>query len=351
MTAAEAVFFPLDKQLNVQERNWSESVIREATWLSGASDSYAKAEEILIRIGRLGISESTLWQHVKKRGEKLQEAEETRKNKAVALPRIDERPRQPAAGADRMGVSMDGGMVHIREEGWKEFKVGAVFEIEKRPVRNLATDEWSEQAYAGKSSYVAHLGDAQTFGPLIYTEAKSRNWENARETQTIGDGAHWIWNLADEYFPLTVRTVDWYHASQYLHDAAKLLYPASISASTRWYNRAETKLFQGKSRSIVKSITTKISAQPHLNTDDVSAKITYFRNNYKRMQYMEFREDGFLIGSGVIESGVKQFKARFTGPGMRWSRHGLQRLIPIRAAVLSKNFDSLWHSVFPSPPN
>lgn len=66
---------------------------------------------------------------------------------------------------------------------------------------------------------------------------------------------------------------------------------------------------------------------------------------------MEFREDGFLIGSGVIESGVKQFKARFTSPGMHWSRDGLQRLIPICAAVLSRSFDHLWHSVFIPPLN
>ena len=69
------------------------------------------------------------------------------------------------------------------------------------------------------------------------------------------------------------------------------------------------------------------------------------------MQYMEFREDGFPIGSGMVESAAKQFKARFTGPGMRWSRNGLQRLIPIRAAVLSDSFDLLWASVFNSPTN
>jgi hypothetical protein len=66
---------------------------------------------------------------------------------------------------------------------------------------------------------------------------------------------------------------------------------------------------------------------------------------------LEFRENGFPIGSGMVESAAKQFKARFTGPGMRWARLGLQRLIPIRAAVLSHAFDHLWDSVFTSPLN
>lgn len=320
-------------------------------WLSGVSDSYERAEEILRRIGKHEMSDSTIWNHVKKRGSKLQEAEEERKARAIALPRVGERPRQPSPGAERMGVAMDGGMVHIREDGWREFKVGSVFEIEQRLVRDPDLDTWSEQPHACDNSYVAHLGEAQNFGPLIWAEAQSRGWEDARETQTIGDGAQWIWNLAEKYFPLSVRTVDWYHASEYLHDTAKLLYPATPSASTRWYKQAETMLFQGQAESIVDSVIDKIDAKPDLDIDELSSKNTYFRNNYKRMQYMEFREDGFLIGSGVVESGVKQFKARFTGAGMRWTRGGLQRLIPIRAAVLSDSFDILWDSVFPPPPN
>ena len=60
------------------------------------------------------------------------------------------------------------------------------------------------------------------------------------------------------------------------------------------------------------------------------------------MQYQDFREQGYPIGSGTVESGIKQFKARLTGPGMRWSRIGAQRMLTIRAAVLSDNFDDLW---------
>jgi len=351
VTAAKVVFFPLDRQLDVKERNWSESIIREASWLSGKAGSYEEVEEILRRIGKIEMDDSTIWRHVEKRGECLREAEEKRKEKATALPQVGERPRQPSEGADRMGVGIDGAMVNIREEGWKEFKVGAVYEIEERSNRDLITGEWTKVACAVNNSYVAHLGDAQEFGPLIWSEAQSRGWEDARDTQTIGDGALWIWNLADEYFPLSVRTLDWYHGAEYLHNAAQLLFPASASATTRWFNRAETMLFQGQAETISDAISDKIDANPALANDALSAAISYFHNNHKRMQYMEFREDGFPIGSGMVESAAKQFKARFTGPGMRWSRLGLQRLIPLRAAVLSHSFDHLWHSVFSSPPN
>ena len=50
----------------------------------------------------------------------------------------------------------------------------------------------------------------------------------------------------------------------------------------------------------------------------------YFRKNQYRMRYQEMREDGWAIGTGIVESGAEQFKARFTGPGMRWSRDGAE---------------------------
>lgn len=351
MTTAEVVFFPLDRQLDVKERNWSESIIREATWLSGKAGSYEEAEAILKRIGRIEMDDSTLWRHVKMRGEKLREAEEMRKEKSIALPQVGEVPRQPSPRADRMGVGVDGAMVNIREEGWKEFKVGTVYEIAERANRDRITGEWIMTPCAVNNSYVAHLGDAQEFGPLIFSEAQARGWEDARYTQTIGDGAAWIWHLADLYFPLSIRTLDWYHGSEYLHNAAAALFPTATSAANRWFNKAETMLFQGHAQTIADAIADKIDAHPALDNESLNAAVSYFQNNHKRMQYMAFREDGFPIGSGMVESAAKQFKARFTGPGMRWSRKGLQRLIPIRAAVLSDSFDLLWASVFNSPTN
>jgi hypothetical protein len=53
----------------------------------------------------------------------------------------------------------------------------------------------------------------------------------------------------------------------------------------------------------------------------------------------------------MVESGIHQFRMRFTAPGMRWSRDGAERLLPVRAAILSKRFDGVWRSVYNLPPN
>lgn len=46
----------------------------------------------------------------------------------------------------------------------------------------------------------------------------------------------------------------------------------------------------------------------------------YFEKQKRRMNYLEMRAEGWLMGSGTFESGAKQYKERFTVPGIRWKR-------------------------------
>jgi hypothetical protein len=104
-------------------------------------------------------------------------------------------------------------------------------------------------------------------------------------------------------------------------------------------------LYQGHAAQIASMLTQrahKLPAQAH----SLLSHATYFENNQRRMNYMQNREDDLLIGSGAVESEAKQFKARFCGPGMRWSRVGLNHLLPIRAAVMQDSFDADWNSVY-----
>jgi hypothetical protein len=62
--------------------------------------------------------------------------------------------------------------------------------------------------------------------------------------------------------------------------------------------------------------------------DDLLSESRYFSKNKRRMRYLSLREEGYVIGSRMVESGCKKFKERFCGPGMRWSKGGIERLIP-----------------------
>lgn len=325
-------------------------MVKEAVWLSGVVDSYEEAEAVMSRVGHLFMSDSTIWRRVEKWGEQFVEVEQQRQQQANRLPTRTEllRPTQQQTGCK--GVSMDGAMVHILQEGWKELKVGCVFDIDVRPTLDEESQEWIDQGHAINNSYVALLGQSDPFGQLLWSEAHHRGWEQYFDTQVIGDGAAWIWNLAQQHFFDSRQTVDWYHASQHLHTAAQAYYPDNSAHAQRWYNQAQTTLFQGQAEKIVTSLRKRAGQQPR-TAELLNTEAGYFENNKRRMDYLDCREEGYLIGSGMVESGAKQFKARFTGPGMRWSRPGLERLLPIRTAILSHSFDTLWPSVYNSPNN
>ena len=71
----------------------------------------------------------------------------------------------------------------------------------------------------------------------------------------------------------------------------------------------------------------------------------YFDRHQRRMQYQQFREEGLPMGSGMVESGVKQFKLRLCGTGMRWDEDNANTMLVLRAAALSDEFDDLWAHV------
>jgi len=318
-------------------------------WLSGLVP-FGVAEEILQQVGRVGVSDSSLWRRVQEVGEKFKEQMEEERIRANVLEGRGGGPVERVEPKGRMGVAMDGCMIHIREEGWKELKVGCVFEVETGWVVDRETGERVEVGRAVANSYVAHLGGPEVLGQMVWAEAKRRGWEGAVETEVVGDGAPWIWNLAADYFYDSHQVVDWYHATEHLAEAARLLKGEGTQARTIWFNQWKKRLFQGDALQLALALQAAAAKQPEI-AEALEREAGYFYNNHRRMNYQEMREERWVIGSGMVESGGKQFKARLAGSGMRWSRPGAERLIPIRAAIMSGRFTELWRLARNSPPN
>ena len=300
-------------------------------WVSGLVP-YTQAQEVLERIGHYPVSRWSVWRQTQQHGARLK-AYVDRQNTRVGVERV----MLPAPGRSspgRQGVSMDGGMVHIRGEGWKEMKVGTVYDVELRLERDPETHDWVERAHGVGMAYTAVLGSAEQFGHALWGLAWRRGLPMAAQTSVTADGAEWIWNLATDLFPKSVQIVDWYHACQHLAEAAQALYPADEDALRRWYHQRAADLYKGD----VHRIT-----QP-LDRAGLSQHAHYFHTHARRMQYQLWVEEGYPIGSGTVESGIKQFKGRLTGAGMRWSRPSAEQMLVIRGAVMGRSFDALWNA-------
>lgn len=317
-------------------------------WLSGLVP-FEQAEKILQEIGQVNISRCSIWRRTEVWGKKFKALEEAEQVKANALPEQWQPPSRAEVADQRQGVAMDGVMVHVRREGWKELKVGAVFDIEVRVGKDEHTREPVQMAHAVHNSYVAHLGGPDIFGEQMFAEARRRGWEQAQDTQVIGDGAVWIWNQADLHFGHSHQLVDWYHADQHLANAARLFKGEGTQAFHLWFNSRETALYQGHAERVACELEQAAAELPNV-AEELRREAGYFREHQHRMNYLEMREQEYVIGSGMVEGGAKQYQARLCGPGMRWSRQHVEHLIPIRTAILSGRFPDVWQTVYNSPP-
>ncbi len=309
-----AALCPQDEAFGDSASGYSQALQREMVWLSGHVP-YEQAQAIAERIGGWHVAVGTWWQQTQVHGPRLLEATEEAQPQVSLETTQGDNPRYaPQAGK---AVSMDGGMVHVRGEGWKELKVGRVADM---PVGNFANDEHIRLSHL---RYCGVLGDVAAFEPAL---------PYAGVVVVTADGAAWIWRLADHYFPCAAQVVDWYPACQHLAEAAQARFPNAPQAAQRWTDDLKAHLFKGEIHLI----------REQFNRYALADYGDYFADHGRRMQYAQFRAAGFPIGSGGLESGVKQFKQPLSGPGMRWSRPALQRMIVVRSPVLGDVFDHLW---------
>lgn len=342
-------FFPLDEQLAIRDAHWSERLTALSVWLYGHVSGEVAAE-MFKQLSQLILPQPSVWRRATHWGKRIQAVEQQRQQTANALPLRGQAGPHTLRLPQNMGIGMDGTMICLRKEGWKELKMGTVFDIEVRLEAIDERDELQERAHAVYNSYVAYLGEPAPFGQLLWSEALRRQVPQAHDTIALGDGAKWIWNLVHEHFSDSWQVVDWYHAQQHLYTAAHLGLGEGSSAAVQWVKEMRTPLYQGQVWQVVEGIR-ELAAEYPAQHKALEKEATYFENNKRRVQYLEVRDAGLPIGSGMVESGCKQFGARFNGAGMRWSRAGAERLVPIRAAILSGCFDEVWHAAYHAPLN
>ena len=315
------VFSPLDKAWQIDSRGYSCQFAYEVVWLSGHVP-FAVVSQIFAQLTQISIGATTVWEQTQVHGERLVAYQETQERQtSVERTRWNQQAYDPFS---KRCLSIDGGMIHIREEGWKEFKVGLVSDFEHQ----WQLDEPGVRLL--NSHYTAVIGDVETFSPALWKLSVEQKVPYAGRLVAVCDGAQWIWRLVNDLFPVCTQILDWYHARQKLSQLTQDCFPDNRQQAQRSYQFLSDKLFRGQILEIIHF------GQAHQQS------ITYFHNQQRRMQYQQFQALGFPIGSGGIESGIKQYKQRLTGAGMRWSRQGAQRLIVIRSAILSDTFEELW---------
>ncbi|MFL5806230.1 MAG: ISKra4 family transposase [Roseiflexaceae bacterium] len=320
---------PLDQQLGVCAGGISAGLDELLALLGATEDSFAAAAAVLEKLTLVTVCHNTVRQATEQLGQLLQAHEQ----QVLAVAQVSSTPplvrKLPAA---RMYVSMDGVLVHIRGKGWKEMKLGAVYSTCERRSRRHP-ERSTVQTVA--PSFVADLVEAASFGEQLWAEAVARGVLLASEVVVLGDGSHWIWELAALYFPQAVQILDWYHASSYLWAAAHAIYGEGSELAKRWASDQLVLLWDGKVLDVIATLQTQSGAGAA-----VAEAITYYTYHQGRMHYAEYRARGMQIGSGSIESGCKQvIGARLKQAGMIWAAEGAVAVASVRTWLKSGRWE------------
>ena len=200
-------FFPLDRRLNLTKHvSLSPETIAQALRLV-VEIPYARAAKQFSELTHVTLSKSSLERLVKKYGGRLvaQQAQEGQATVQIASEETEVVWRKtPAPASEVMNISMDGAMVNIRGEGWKEVKlvsVSAVRHLLDAVTGNLTT-------HLDEHSYRAGLWDATAFGQQQWAEACGRGVEKANYLSSVNDGAAWIWNIVRMCYGNCVEILD-----------------------------------------------------------------------------------------------------------------------------------------------
>jgi hypothetical protein len=336
---------PRDRELDVAGVACSPGV-RRMIAVVGSEASFEQGRQQLELLAGIEVTAKAVERQAEAIGADIEACQQTEMRRAKQL----ELPEVCTPSVPVFYIEMDGtgvpvvkaetqgrtGKVEGQSAHTREVKLGCVFtqtstDEEGRPVR----DEES-------TSYVAAIETAEQFGLRLYTEAWRRGWNRAEKKVVIGDGAVWIWNLADQHFPGAIQIVDLYHARQHLWELSAKLFAGDDKARQRWMARCLHRLDHGKIEALVKILRDHPPATEEL-AKTLGNEAEYFLRNADRMRYPVFRAQGLFVGSGVVEAGCKTIiGARLKCSGMFWTVRGANAIIALRCCRLSRNFEDYW---------
>jgi hypothetical protein len=334
---------PLDKRMGISAGEVTPG-LAELLALAGVEVAFEEASRFVERYLLFRVSDNTLRKETEQFGALQKEREDEWKQQSQNETWLQERLRKVGKQPGRFYGSIDGVMAPCKGE-WRELKNIAWYRVEqirsyqkRRHHPSLVGEQNNLQA----QDITDHC-DSQTpdqFSALFWATACQRTADLYQELVFVCDGAVWIWKLIERHFPNAIQIVDWYHASEYLPPIAEAAFGKDTPEYHAWLEQARTQLWEGQIEALIHDcqLFTSIPTAAKAVHDAVS----YFTNNQQRMDYARFRQLGYFIGSGTVESAGKQIAGlRLKRAGARWTEPGAISTAKARAAWLSGFWDDL----------
>jgi len=338
-------WLPLQSALGLGAKQRTSGGLQHWEALLGGLTIFAEAAQLLETLAGVQVGTETLRTHAEAAGTEL----EGEQRAAIAhVQATQEAPAGYAPVAETLLVEADGVMARYRDRPldgtlikgeWHEIKLGLV-------------GGWQD-GQLGSPSYVAARETATSFAPRLGTEATRRGaldivgWRGLgsdgggqeavlRRVLIIGDGAKWIWeHVAATFGSERVEILDWFHCCQHLWAVGAAVHGADTPETAAWVDHAKGLVWEHGPQPLLDLLAT-LQAPTEEGRKVLNTERGYFRSNANRMDYPIYREQGFPIGSGAVESAAKHLvQQRMKRAGMRWSELGARAILHLRCALLN----------------
>jgi hypothetical protein len=238
-----------------------------------------------------------------------------------------------------VGIGLDGTCMLMCDQGWREAMVGTI---------SLYDPE-------GERQHTIYLGATPEYGKQKFLERLEREIRQIKERYPdaayvgIADGAESNWKFLNQH--TQTQVLDFYHASGYLGSVAEVLYPSQPELQTQWLKQSchDLKHEVDTAQKLLAQMLELIE-QKDLGKalkENLQSSITYYNNHQHQMNYAQFRQQYYPIGSGVTEAACKTLiKQRLCCSGMRWKEKGASIILSLRALVLtSTRWEQFWNKL------
>lgn len=320
-------FSPLDEELWLLPQYYTPRLVEQIARLGACCVSFDCAAELLRDMLGVEIEADTVRRITEESGAAAAALERA---KAAELERTLARPA--VVLADRLQqISVDGVMVPLVGGEWAEVKNLAIGRVEQT----------GEGPRARDLSYFARLAEAGDFIHEARVECWRRATESAREVVTVNDGAEWITTFIDEHCPQALRIIDWNHAASYVRAAGVALFGANTADCVAWTKVHVDLLWEGHADVVVAELARFEDGSDRLEA--VRKARQYLAKRLDQLHYGAFRENGYPIGSGIVESANNVVvEARLKGSGKHWARENVNPMLAHRCAQESGRWADHW---------
>ncbi len=188
--------------------------------------------------------------------------------------------------------------------------------------------------------YDGTLGNADALFSLFEAHLRARHIELASEIICMSDGSKWIWDRMGSMLeglgvdPAKVSFgVDYYHAVEHLAKVAEERRGWTQKHRRHWLNKMKALLKMGKVDVVIEELWKLARGR---NAPSIVCEIGYFEGHKERMRYDILQERNLPIGSGTVESAIRQVvNMRLKSTGMFWLEENAEAFLHLRCFLKS----------------